>query len=132
LRDGILAHGGDRGDVAERVIFGERTADERVQVTLRQGEAQWRLVRRVCRQRRRHSPTSCAGAFAGAGPPPIDTMRSMARRARAMISGGTVMRCSRFSSELSTDGSVVTFMNGHDARSSAARNWRSGYALRSR
>src|SRR6185437_2212665 len=121
--DRVLADGRKRGDIAERAILGERGADERFQIAFRQREAQ---ARRVRRWRRRHSPTSCAGAFAGAAPPPMDTMRSIARRAREAMSGGTVMRCSSFWSELSTAGSVVTFMNWHEARSSAARNWRSG------
>ena len=43
------------------------------------------------------------------------TIRSMASRARAAISGGTVMRCSIRWSDLSTLGSVVTFMNAHTA-----------------
>ena len=42
--------------------------------------------------------------------PPMDTMRSIACRARDAMSGGTVMRCCRCSIDARTLGSVVTFM----------------------
>ena len=111
-------HGGERRDVLERGVFVERAPHQRNYGGLIQRKARPPELRRLEGRdaprgmRRfviRHSPGSTPGP-ACTGPPPMLTMRSMARRARAAMSSGTVMRCCIRFSDASTFGSVVTFM----------------------
>ena len=75
------SHGGAGGGVVERAILVERGAHERahLEIVERKGV-------RARRCARAHSPTRLAGAFCAGAAPPIDTMRSIARRARCAIS----------------------------------------------
>src|SRR4029079_1434728 len=81
-------------------------------------------LRQNCNFPRSHSPgSSVVSGFGDNGLwPPMAIIRSMAVRAFAEIPGSTVMWCSRFSSELRTFGSVVTFMKAQTASSLAGKN----------
>ncbi len=129
----------DRRDVVEGTVLDECRADERIQRLARQRKAKrcpaihgrhgqgrdcsWdRPAIALGKLGSFHRHTSALVAYSpgstpfGAGdkgcvaPPPIDTMRSIASRARAATSESTVIRCCKNASESRTLGRVVTFM----------------------
>src|SRR5437868_4450249 len=99
------------------VVFFERCRDNRARLLLRQREMQTLFPIEAVRGQLtlspgHHSPGSSEACGTGDRGvcPPIATIRSIAKRARAAISGGTVIRCSIRCSALNTLGNVVTFI----------------------